>query len=61
MQSLWLEKLCNTHKSSEVNIGVVSNQGVIKFSQEAWLKLYIDMNTELRKEAKKILRGTFSI
>ena len=25
---------------------------IIEFSQEAWLKPYIDMNTELRKEAK---------
>ena len=28
------------------------HHGVIEFRQEAWLKPYIDMNTELRKEAK---------
>ena len=28
------------------------NHGVIEFNQEAWLKPYIDMNTELRKAAK---------
>ena len=26
---------------------------VIQFNQKAWLKPYIDMNTELGKEAKK--------
>ena len=26
--------------------------GIIQFNQEAWLKEYIDMNTELRKQAK---------
>ena len=25
---------------------------VIKFHQKAWLKLYIDMNTELKEKAK---------
>ena len=32
---------------------------VIEFNQKAWLKPYIDMNTELRKKAKMVLRKTF--
>ena len=29
---------------------------IIQFGQEVWLKPYIDMNTELRKHAKMILK-----
>ena len=31
---------------------------VIQFNQKAWLKAYIDMNTELRKQAKNDLKKT---
>ena len=31
----------------------------LKFNQKAWLKLYIDMNTDLRKKAKIILKKNY--
>ena len=34
-------------------------QRVIQFNQEAWLKPYIDMNTELRKQPKKDFKKDF--
>ena len=36
-------------------------RNVIQFNQEAWLKEYIDMNTELRKKQKTILKKTYKI
>ena len=41
----------NTLKQA-LNNGLNFNHRVIEFNQEAWLKPYIDMNTELRKAAK---------
>ena len=37
-----------------LNHGLVLKKGhrVIRFNQKAWLKPYIDMNSELRKKAK---------
>ena len=32
---------------------------VIKFNQKGWLKLYIDMNTELRQKAKNNFQKDF--
>ena len=49
--------MCHTHMSSEASIGSWTNfrkspQVNWQFSQEAWLKPYLDMNTKLRAKAK---------
>ena len=44
-----------------VNHGLILKKvhRVIKFNQNAWLKPYIDMNTDLKEKQKMILKNTF--
>ena len=44
-----------------INHGLVLKKvhKVIKFNQNAWLKLYTDMNTDLRKKAKNDFEKDF--
>ena len=54
------KKLCSSHKSFKTStklwINTKNVHGVIQFNQKAWLKPYIDMNTELRIKAKSDLK-----
>ena len=56
-------KLCYSHKCiktiAKLRINTKKVHRVIQFNQEAWLKPYIDMNTELKKEAKNDFEQNF--
>ena len=68
-----LEKLvANFHDTGEYvirirNLKQALNHGlvlkkfhrVIKFNQNAWLKLYVNMNTNLKKQAKNVFEKDF--
>ena len=47
----------NYNEESALNLALVLKKihNLIKFNQNAWLKPYIDMNTDLRKKAKSDL------
>ena len=51
-----IKKLCCSYKiiKASINHGLVLKKlhRLTQFNQEAWFKPYIDMNTELRKQAK---------
>ena len=62
--------VCNLQENYPVHIPALKqplNHGlklskvhsVIEFNQEAWLKTYIDMNTELRKHAENDFKKDF--
>ena len=64
--------VCNLHDKNDyvsymkslkqaLNHGLILKKvhRVIQFNQEAWLKEYIDMNTELRREAKNVFEKNF--
>ena len=55
MQSVWQKQLHCTHRNFETSIkswiNTIKVHKVIQFNQKAWFKLYINMNTKLRREA----------
>ena len=61
--NLFNKKKYVTHKFIETSvkswIKVKKVHRVIEFNQKEWLKPYIDMNTELRKQQKMILKKIF--
>ena len=63
MQHRKERKICHSHKilKQELNHGLKLKtvHRVIQFKQKAWLKAYIDMNTELRKNAKNEFEKNF--
>ena len=50
------KKLCYSYKCFKISVKV---HRVIQFNEKAWLKPYIHMNTELRKEAKNNFEKDF--
>ena len=52
--------MCYTNKKFKASIKSLKKvHRVIKFNQNVWLKPYIDINTDLRKKQKLILKKTF--
>ena len=59
-----IKKLCFSHKNFKTSIKLWISikkkvHKITEFNQEAWLKPYIDMNTELKKNQKMILERLY--
>ena len=51
-----IKKLCCSHKIAKISINssvsILKSAEIIQFNKKAWIKEYIEMNTELITEAK---------
>ena len=60
-----IKKLCNSYNiiKASIKYGLILKKihRVIQFNQEAWLKPYIDMNTELRKAKNDFEKDFFKL
>ena len=52
----YLIHIRNLKETSNHELVLKKVHGVINFNQNAWLKSYIDININLRKKAKRILK-----
>ena len=52
-------QISNLNQALSHGLLLKTNIKVIKFNLNAWLKLYIDMNTDPRKETKSIFEKEF--
>ena len=60
-QTEYVIHIRNLKQPLNYGLGLKNIHKVIKFNQNAWLKPYINMNTDLRRKAKKDFEKDFFI